>query len=473
MKNKNNQSGNYTFRFDSIMNNGGNIRFFDNSRKQEIAIGVAIDDSEFRYRVQQDFPSIIADLIDLAVAIHASDRLAFQDSRQEQTCIHVVLPVRHPELLCTTSFHERLSSLLEWVTGSKWLFDFHKRLDSGRSIEQQPLISSDIPHVDEVTLWSGGLDALAGLYTRLQANRSRSFMLFGTGSNDNVYARQEQVFQGLLPSFSNRLNLCRVPIRLSASKSHRKNNIPRARGVVFMLLGSACAYLMGRKSLHLYENGIGAINLPYRKSSVGLDHSRSVHPLTLLQTSGIISEILGEEFQIKNPFLFWTKAEMCQSLTENRRINLIPLTKSCDRPHRRKPIQCGYCSSCILRRQALMAVPIEDETRYIVPHVKRPTADNRLYLQHMITQISTLRELLDNTQPSNIQWESLIRRFPELEDIVDRTAGIENQSLTSMQKNLILLYQTYVSEWDFVTSSISGDLLSTRHASDDCLVTAH
>jgi 7-cyano-7-deazaguanine synthase in queuosine biosynthesis len=463
----------YTLLFDSVMNSNGNVRCIDHSRDRESNIGIAIDDSEFGCRVQQEFPSIIADLIDLAVAIHATDRLTFQNLRQEQTRICVVLPVRHPNLLSTTSFQDKLSGLLEWATGSRWLFHFHKRLDSGRIVEQQPLLSSTDPYVGEVTLWSGGLDALAGLYTRLRANQEVPFMLFGTGSNDNVYSRQKQVFQGLQSFFPNRLNLCRVPIRFSESNLHQKNKISRARGIVFMLLGAACAYLMGQRVLYLYENGIGAINLPYRKSAVGLDHSRSIHPLTLLKVSDIVSELLGEKFRVKNPFLFWTKAEMCKTLAEDGRNDLPPLTMSCDSPHRQQPIQCGYCSSCILRKQALAAATIEDKTRYIVPHGRKPVGETSLYLQQMLTQVSTLRDLLNLSDAPNFQWEFLTRKFLELDDIVDRAAMTEKLLPTDMQKHLIRLYQTYVAEWDAVEHRISMDFLnptSNQQTANDCLV---
>jgi Queuosine biosynthesis protein QueC len=464
----------YTLLFSSVKNSNSNVQFIDRARGRESKIGLTIDDSEFGCRVQQEFPSIIADLIDLAVAIHAADRLTFQNFRQEQTRICVVLPVRHPERLSATPFQDKLSSLLEWATGSRWLFDFSKRLDSGRIIEQ-PLLSSTDSYVGEVTLWSGGLDALAGLYTRLKANHEKSFMLFGTGSNDNALDRQNKVFKALQHSFSDRLNLCQVPIRFSESSLHQKNKIPRARGVVFTLLGSACAYLMGQRVLNLYENGVGAINLPYRKSAVGLDHSRSVHPLTLLKVSDTISELLGEEFKVQNPFLFWTKAEMCKALAEDERIDLPRLTKSCDSPHRQRPIQCGYCSSCILRKQALAASLMEDKTRYVVPHGKKPVGDTGLYLRHMLAQISTLRGLFNDSQASNSQWEALTRRFLELDDIVDRTAKTEDLPSTDMQKHLIRLYQTYVTEWDAVEPQISVDLLnqiSHQQTSDDCLFSA-
>jgi len=47
-----------------------------------------------------------------------------------------------------------------------------------------------------------------------------------------------------------------------------------------------------------------------------------------------------------------------------------------------------------------------------------------------------------------------------LDDIVDRTATAENLLPTDMQKQLVLLYQTYVAEWDAVESRISVDLLN-------------
>jgi len=329
--------------------------------------------------------------------------------------------------------------------------------------------------VDEVTLWSGGLDALAGLYNCLKTCHVRTFLLFGAGSNENAFDRQKQIFKALQPSFPNRLNLCRVPVRFCESHQHQKNKISRARGVVFILLGSACAYLMGQRVLYLYENGMGAINLPYRKSAVGLAHSRSVHPLTLLKVSELISELSGEEFQVKNPFLFWTKAEMCKILAEDGRSDLPPLTMSCDSPHRQQPIQCGYCSSCILRKQALSASIMEDKTRYIVPHGKKPVGDTSLYLQHMLAQASTLRDLLSISDTPNLQWASLTRRFPELDDIVDRTAMAENLLPADMQKHLLRLYQTYVTEWNAVESHISVALLnqiSDRHKVADHRVAA-
>ncbi len=464
----------YTLHFDPILNNNGKVRFIDHSSGKESTIGITVDDNNFKYRVWQEFPSIIADLIDLAVSIQASDRLALQNLSQEQKHIFVVLPVRHPELLNTNAFHTKLEHLLEWTTGSRWSFDFQRRTALDRTIEKQQILPI-VPEGCEVALWSGGLDALAGLYTRLQTADHAPFMLFGTGSNHNTHDLQQKVFKALNPYFPNRLNLCRVPIHFFDSKQHRKNKISRARGVVFTLLGSACAYLMGQKQLFVYENGIGAINLPYRKSAVGLDHTRSVHPLTLLMVSDIVSELLGQEFRIKNPFLFSTKAQMCKALAEDGKNNLVSLTVSCDSPHRKKQIfQCGYCSSCLLRRQAIAASNMNDQTHYVVLHGQKPAGDPSLYLRNMLEQVSTLKKLLNSSTSPNSQWQTLTQHFLELEDIVDRSAKAENLLPSEMQQRLIQLYQTYVSEWDAVETQISVDMLdqeNNHQISDQHLVT--
>ena len=333
-----------------------------------------------------------------------------------------------------------------------------KRSQPGRSIENQRLLGSSDPDVDEVALWSGGLDALAGLYTRQKQSPRKAFALLGSGSNDQNYARQQRVFHGLQDLLPNRLDLCRVPIRFDQSSQAPKNPFSRARGIVFMLLGSACAYLRGLKVLHVYENGIGAINLPYRKSAVGLDHSRSVHPETLLGVGRLMSGLTGDNFKVRNPFLFNTKAEMIRLLAQDGRSELVALTSSCDSPHRKpqQPAQCGYCSSCILRKQALAASQLEDKSHYIVPHGSSPAQDFRLYLDSMLDQVSTLSKRLSMSSEAVEQWKALSWRFPELDDIVDRTHMQEEITASEMRRRLIRLYHAYVAEWNVVENALEA-----------------
>ena len=451
----------YTLDFDPISNSKGLVSFVDRSKGNEQVVDLTVDDEEFSYRVLEDVPPIIADIIDLAVAIHASDRLASQDFDQQRR-LEVTLPVRHPELLGKSSVQLKLTELLDWTTGSQWYFDFKMRNAPGRSLEQQPTLPLAIaPQDSEVTLWSGGLDSLAGLYTRLQKYPDKSFVLLGSGGNNTVYARQKSVALEVQSIFPSRLNPLRIPIRFDKSAGKEKNKYSRARGVVFMLVGLACAYLMDRRELYLYENGIGAINLPYRASAIGLDHSRSVHPLTLLMVSEFVSELLGDNLRVKNPFLFSTKAEMCQALAKDDKKDLVPLTQSCDSRHRKKSAQqCGYCSSCILRRQALSAAKIEDKTSYVVLNEGPRSKDRSLHFRNMDEQVKTFRRLLNTSDDPTLKWKALTREFLTLDDIVDRGAEAESLLPDKMRNPLLRLYQTYVCEWEAVRESIATGLLN-------------
>ncbi|MGL5193448.1 MAG: hypothetical protein ACRC8Y_07570, partial [Chroococcales cyanobacterium] len=170
----------YTLRFGAISNCNGSVQFFNHSSGKEVTVGINIDDQAFQYRVQAEFPAIVADLVDLAVAIHASDRLAPQNLSEKPRNLHIVLPVRHPELLSAEAFRSKLEDLLEWTTGSEWAFEFQKRTVSGRIVERHQVLPT-VPKKCEVALWSGGLDALAGLYTRMRMYPEKPFMLFGSG----------------------------------------------------------------------------------------------------------------------------------------------------------------------------------------------------------------------------------------------------------------------------------------------------
>ncbi len=68
--------------------------------------------------------------------------------------------------------------------------------------------------------------------------------------------------------------------------------------------------------------------------------------------------------------------------------------------------------------------------------------------------------MINTHQSQRNQWESFTREFPELDDIVDRTANIESLKPIEMQNKLIRLYQTYVAEWFDVESQICEFLVN-------------
>ena len=136
---------------------------------------VNLYDDDLLWRNIADIPSIAIDLIELALAVYAVDR-SIQPDELSYCRVEVKLPVRCPELLRQPEIHEMLGEILYWYTGYEWNFEFGKREQPGRGLEEPQLFDwRDESKPLDVALWSGGLDCLAGLYNRAFENTDRQF----------------------------------------------------------------------------------------------------------------------------------------------------------------------------------------------------------------------------------------------------------------------------------------------------------
>lgn len=452
----------YQFVFDDIMDQFSEVKLYCLDNSEPVSFCVSIGDSQVCLPSGKQLCSVNADLLDLATAIHFADKLALP-KKTRHIRIEIILPLRNPEVF--TKVTEKLKNLLFWYTSDHWSFKFITRHSRGRLSElglNQEKISK-LPEETEIALWSGGLDSLAGLQNRLLSQFNSHFLLVGTGSNSIMQKTQQQVFRCLntFPYASGHLSLLRVPLKAKYDKRYSKNRLHRTRGLVFLLIGAVCALVSGSDKLHVYETGIGAINLPY-PGGIGRDHSKAVHPISLLNVGKFVSTIMNDEFQIENPFLFSTKAEMCCSLAENP----LPIfeTISCDRLHREKHIQCGFCSSCILRKQALDAAGIRDETQYLIPHGRNAESRHQIYWKKMNQQIDVLNKAIQSDNP----WLRLCLQYSaNLPDIVSHLAEETNCDEYTFEKKLVRLYRTYVREWRSVGYSIFEKMTEKINRSEE------
>lgn len=456
----------YLYTFSDITDGFCKVQVVKHDRPMQTEIFAAINDQSMASLPCCGMPTPLADAVDLALAVYVADRLSTARTRERKR-IEIVLPVRHPEILGSNHILRHLQDVLFSYTEDNWFFKFTRRLASGRLAERQStLLRLRAPDEStEVALWSGGLDALAGLYSRRNGIRAAgSYTLFGTGGSTIVHAIQRRVAEAVRREFPNAfrhpMTLIQVPVQLSDTRGLPKNSSPRARGFVFLLLGAVCASLEGQTSLYVYENGIGAINLPFRSSEIGLDHSRAVHPLLLYKMAELVSQLLGQHFTIHLPFRFVTKTELCAKLVDDGVISPIDQAVSCDRRHHEIPMQCGCCSSCILRRQALAANSVvEPDDRYVVTSRRDPMDEledsAQLHLRAMLSQVADLERDLQSATP----WHDLTNRYPELADIADEIAAHDGLEAESIQKSLIRMYAAYVAEWRTVRHIVGRGLL--------------
>jgi hypothetical protein len=438
----------YTYTFDDIGDQPSRVQCLNHRTGELQTATVLVDDQQLSLKRQRLLTAQLADCVDLAVAVAVADRLSTR--KADRPCrIHISLPTRHLEVFGDVQVLKQLQDTLYWYTHDHWSFTFLARSQYGRFAERQPsLFSPPSDQPVEIALWSGGLDSLAGVYHNLRLTPSIHYILLGTGANTIIHNIQQRAAGLVEDLFPGRTTLVQLPYRLDDTKDLQKHSLQRARGFVFLLLGAVCASLEGQHTLSVYENGIGAINLPFSDAEVGLDHSLSVHPVSLLRMGEWVTRVFGTTFAFRNPFLFQTKAQMCEALVTSPAFRpLASSTFTCDRPHREVPMQCGYCSSCLLRRQALAALDVEDPTPYIVTAEpldgREPRSSDSDYLRAMLSQVTSLRQYLATAAP----WERLSERYLSLVEIADEMNGWEGMPRPVIIERLVQLYERYVQEW--------------------------
>ena len=224
----------YEFVFDDIVDGNSAVTLTKSGQNASARFAVSIDDSPIRFLTGRCLSPTQADLLDLAVAINFADKLAMPKNKR-QIRVHVYLPLRNPEIFAQMS--HKLCDLLFWYTGDFWSFHFLSRNAKGRLSERHSagyLTLVDVPELTELALWSGGLDSLAGLQSRLFKRPNAHFFLIGTGGNNIIRKTQQQAFHGLhhtSPDASGRLRFFHVPISAEYGKRYTQNQTHRARGV--------------------------------------------------------------------------------------------------------------------------------------------------------------------------------------------------------------------------------------------------
>lgn len=395
----------------------------------------------------------VSDLFTLATIAHVVDRMTVRHG--DELCrIRIVASAWRPGVLASPKVSRRLREILSYYTGDIWHFDWRQR--ERNSQQPQPQYQADWKEPVEIGLWSGGMDSEAGLISRFIEGSAPRYLAVGTGANDSILGAQRQTFREVSRFASGRVQLLQVPVHIVNNSHLPRDSSGRARGFVFILIGGACAYLQNHTRLHIYENGVGAINLPYRAAEVGLDHSRSVHPAALHQMGELLSLLVGESFTIHNPFLFTTKAELCRSfisLAESPWLaDCIWKTVSCDSPHRQAnlPSQCGYCTSCVLRRQALAVNGIEDLTEYAI-YRKASESSFAQPLRMMRHQVETMTSCFGQSDP----WRAFRDCFPDVSSVFTPEIVAQAGSRAVVRESVLELYRNYSAEWASLPNNIA------------------
>ena len=419
------------------------------------AAAFSIDDQQIATRFSAAVEPIIADLVDIAVAVHMADRLAIRAidgpanwSRE----MRLRLAVRHPDQWNSSIFQDRFRSLLNFLTEDFWSLEFSPIADARRTSETQPYLfpKANAGKPPSVSLFSGGLDSLAGTAASMYCEPNDQFILVSAAPNIRQRSRQQQQVEILRRNLGASILHVSIPYAMNHGDQYAQEVSRRTRGFLFLIFGGVVALAADAVGLQVYENGLGAINLPYDQSQIGTDNARAVHPRVLRLAAEFLTLVSGKPFSINNPCIYLTKAEMLAHPSVRQIEEAIPFTFSCDgfpvRAEGRS--HCGFCTSCLLRRLSLELADLNayDAHEYLRDwsSLSFPSTHQHLRgLRAMDWQTLRFRRCLEEADP----WVALALEFPELRALVQDLSRLNREPTREIAPKLQRLIARHVQDW--------------------------
>lgn len=373
--------------------------------------GALLPGINYRLRSEQlfgplvaDGPPRVSDLLGLAAAVYAIDRLVRRNyqsaSKGPSRVIRVRARVAVPSFWATQA--DLLRELLAVLSGDQWSFEFEQGI-----VRQWQ--SSMLKVQDTICLYSGGLDSLAGLAYRL-AETSDSITSVTMLHVGRQRERVRRHVEGLNAHFGNRVFPVLVPMALiNPPRLDDQELSQRCRGFIFASLGIGAAAALGASRVEVYENGVGALNVPLMFGmSVGGRTTKGCHPRFMELMGQLGSAVLDRPLAFALPHELRTKAELVSVLRTADLQALAVKSFSCIHTSPRvqgEPKHCGICPACIGRRQAFLAGGVEDDsagykTDLLCPgDVEALNADDLSFLKATLMQVSLLGQAPGSLPP--------------------------------------------------------------------------
>jgi hypothetical protein len=310
-----------------------------------------------------EVPDPFGDLFDIAAYVYCADQSFRRGSAKDEhfgaawrRVLHFAVPVRLPDLWGRPDVREALTAALSFLSEDEYHFHFEP-LASPRRFEAHLDFGTDRfgGAVEEVMLFSGGLDSLAGAVQRAVADRGQVLLVHHRSN-----PKTDPVLRRLVRELSLRARArppIYLPVRINKERGMSREPTQRTRSFLYAALGATVSFMLGLDRVRFYENGVVSVNLPPSAQVVGARASRTTHPRALRRFGDLFSLLAGRRFTVENPFLWETKAALIRRIAAAECADMIGATRSCACPRGASNEQphCGVCSQCIDRRFAVLA----------------------------------------------------------------------------------------------------------------------
>ncbi len=323
---------------------------------------VKLEIADVREHLLRDVPSLIHDLLEIATYVYCADQAIPRGSDNAASFgtdwrrrLFFRIAVREPDHWNDSKIKNQLCETLGFLSEDEYNFEFCKLTQMQ---PEQKLIPYELPEIDEVMMFSGGIDSLGGAVQEAVIDE-RKVALVSHRPTQKMHKRLEQLIE--LLNERSHFKPHHISVTIFKSSILTKEYTQRSRSFLYAALGTTIARMIGLKRLRFYENGVISFNLPPSPQVVGARATRTTHPQVINGFSKIISAVSGTEFVVENPFIWKTKPEVLKIIENADCCELINNSTSCNHtwemsnqtPH------CGKCSQCIDRRFSILSAGLE------------------------------------------------------------------------------------------------------------------
>lgn len=309
-------------------------------------------------------PTKFHDLLEIATYVYSADQVILRGADDVDSFgdgwrrdLHFVVPVRNPDFWNGEEVKNALTSTLGFLSDDNYAFSFVK-LEQDHSF-QDYLEFNDAQTMygkpEQVVMFSGGLDSLAGALDEVLGQRRRVVLV--THKATPKLNNRHKTLQDLLAQKAGGNAPHQISVRVHKKKPLNREYTQRSRSFLFVSIGATIAKMLGLSSVRFYENGVISLNLPVCAQVVGGRATRTTHPKVMKGFQDIITLVAEAPFTVENPYIWKTKAEVVEQIVKLGCADLIKHSMTCTHTWEmtNQHTHCGLCSQCIDRRFAVIA----------------------------------------------------------------------------------------------------------------------
>lgn len=372
-----------------------------------------------------------------------------------------VVPVADPDFWNQVPVRRRLQETVGFLSDDRYRFEFV----AGEGLaEQGPLFfpapngRTFVPwdHIDEVALFSGGMDSFAGAAEAALVHR-RNVLLVTRRSSTKMLKVQRELVEDLrkLTRSSNPWHVELGVEMKGAGRTFEQDTHQRSRSFLFAAIAGAVASLVGVDRIRFYENGIIAINAPISRQLMGAQATRTVHPRVVKGFSELLGLVADRSFPVENPYQELTRAEVAGRIRDAGASELLKYTRSCAsvRPATRQHPHCGVCSQCVDRRFAVRAADLaasDSDEAYEVDLFRDAIDEADVLLP--VGYIDTAYRMKALTSPG-----SFLQHYPE---VATALPGLQAMWACEEDTALDRLWNLHRRQADGIVGVLEGELAS-------------